>query len=428
MTDDLELLWEYARSGAQSAFATVAERYIDLVYSAALRQVRDPHVAEDVTQAVLIILMNKAGSLEPGTIVPGWLVRTTRYAALDAMKLQRRRRKHEEQAAAMRSETASDNPDEVKWEDVSPMVDEALLTLRRSDRDAIVLRYLLGKSPEEIAWVMHVSEEAARQRVSRALARLREILLRRGITAPENAIGSVLIANAVMRAPTAVSSLAGTIAAPGSGALSAPPAVIARGALRTMQWSKAKWAAGGMLVTACMVVLAVMFWPRPKPPIAKAPDPGGPGARPPRGAGRTPAEIEQQYAKKFKPNPRLGWAAFGNDIQALKQFVAAGDDVNARSRDGQLHTPLIWATLHPRDGGYELVAYLLDHGAGIDAQRVGGTTPLMMATRMRSPQTMKLLLERGADTSIKDATGRTALDIAREMNEPALIKVLEERR
>src|SRR3954468_2059434 len=100
MQDDLELLWEFARSGSNDAFKAVASRYIDLIYSAALRQVHgDTHVAQDVTQAVLIILMNKAAKLPAGTVLPGWLLKVTRFAALDAMKLQRRRNKHERQAA-----------------------------------------------------------------------------------------------------------------------------------------------------------------------------------------------------------------------------------------------------------------------------------------------------------------------------------------
>src|SRR4051794_14412137 len=97
--DDLELLWEYARSGEQEVFARVAGRYIDLIYSAALRQTRDSHLAHDVTQAVLIILMNKAGKLPANTLVPGWLVKVTRYAALDALKMAARRKNHERRAA-----------------------------------------------------------------------------------------------------------------------------------------------------------------------------------------------------------------------------------------------------------------------------------------------------------------------------------------
>src|SRR3954469_24872740 len=97
--DDLELLWEYARTGSHELFARVARRYVDLIYSAALRQTRDPHVADDVVQAVLIILMHKAGRLKPGTILAGWLLKVTRYASLDAMKLAARRARHEQEAA-----------------------------------------------------------------------------------------------------------------------------------------------------------------------------------------------------------------------------------------------------------------------------------------------------------------------------------------
>jgi hypothetical protein len=73
-SDDLELLWEYGRSRSTMAFQTVADRYIDLIYSAALRQVRDSHVAGDVTQAVLIVMMNKAATLPPRTVLAAWLL------------------------------------------------------------------------------------------------------------------------------------------------------------------------------------------------------------------------------------------------------------------------------------------------------------------------------------------------------------------
>src|SRR5436309_1405535 len=90
--DDLELLWEFGRSRSPAAFETVARRYVDLIYSSALRQVRDPHVADDVTQAVLIVMMNKAAKLPARTVLPSWLLKVTRYACMDVMKMDARRR------------------------------------------------------------------------------------------------------------------------------------------------------------------------------------------------------------------------------------------------------------------------------------------------------------------------------------------------
>ena len=77
MLNDMELLREYAAEGLETSFRTVLDRHVALVYSAALRQVRDPHLAEEVTQAVFVVLARKAGSLHKNTILAGWLFRTT---------------------------------------------------------------------------------------------------------------------------------------------------------------------------------------------------------------------------------------------------------------------------------------------------------------------------------------------------------------
>jgi len=77
----------------------LVRRHIDFVYSAALRQTHDPHLAEDVTQVVFIILGQKAGSIRRSTPLAGWLFNTTRYAALNAIRMEKRRRHHEQQAA-----------------------------------------------------------------------------------------------------------------------------------------------------------------------------------------------------------------------------------------------------------------------------------------------------------------------------------------
>ena len=74
---DRELLEQYVDENSHAAFAAIVDRYVGLVYSAALRQVREPALSEDICQAVFLILARKAKSLQPGVILPGWLIRTT---------------------------------------------------------------------------------------------------------------------------------------------------------------------------------------------------------------------------------------------------------------------------------------------------------------------------------------------------------------
>src|SRR5208283_3295171 len=136
--DDHELLAEYARSGSEPAFAALVARYVNLVYSAALRFTSNPHHAEEITQAVFVTLARKAGGLRRGVVMSGWLYQTARLTAANFVKGEIRRQKREQEAYM---QSTLNEPDAAGWEQIAPLLDEAMGGLGETDRNAVVLRY-----------------------------------------------------------------------------------------------------------------------------------------------------------------------------------------------------------------------------------------------------------------------------------------------
>src|SRR6185437_8073679 len=136
---DQQLLRDYAARRTEAAFAELARRYVDFVYSAARRMVRDAHLAEDVTQSAFAALAQNAGQLAGRAVLAGWLHRTAQNLAANVVRSEVRRRAREQEAAAMNELLESDN-DSV-WEHIAPQLDDALGELSEADRDALLLRY-----------------------------------------------------------------------------------------------------------------------------------------------------------------------------------------------------------------------------------------------------------------------------------------------
>src|SRR5436190_4823520 len=102
MTESRQLLPDYARTGSEPAFRELVARYVDLVYSSALRLVDgDAHRAEDVAQTVFADLARLAPKLSPQVMLGGWLHRHTCFVASKVLRGERRRQWRERQAAAM---------------------------------------------------------------------------------------------------------------------------------------------------------------------------------------------------------------------------------------------------------------------------------------------------------------------------------------
>ena len=194
---DSELLKRFNRDQAEDAFAEIVRRHVDLVHSAALRQVRSPQLAEEVAQSTFTDLARNAHRLAPDTILTGWLYQVTRRTAIDVVRREARRQLREQIATELNAMNATTTD----WTHIEPLLDEAMHALDDTDRAAVLLRYFENKSLREVGQALGTSDDTAQKRVSRAVERLREFFTKRGITVGASGLVVAISANAVQAAP-----------------------------------------------------------------------------------------------------------------------------------------------------------------------------------------------------------------------------------
>src|SRR5476649_2554884 len=250
--DDIALLRDYARKNSEPAFATLVSRHVNLVYSVALRSVRDPHLAGEITQAVFIILARKADSLGDKTILPGWLCRTARYASANALTIQRRRQQREQEAYMQSILNEVEPMHEEKWNQIAPLLDGAMEQLGQKDHDALVLRFFENKTFAEVGANLGASEDAAKMRVNRALEKLRKFFAKRGVGSTTAIIAGTISANSVQAAPVALAKSVTAVAIAKGAAASGSTLTLIKGALKIMAWTKMKTVA----VAGVVILLA----------------------------------------------------------------------------------------------------------------------------------------------------------------------------
>jgi RNA polymerase sigma factor (sigma-70 family) len=204
--NDLDLLRQFTRDQSQDAFTALVNRHVKLVYSAALRQVRSPQLAEEIAQSVFADLARDAGELKPDTILTAWLYQVARRTAIDVIRKESRRQLREQIAVEMNNMNATAND----WTQIEPLLDDAMAALDETDRSAILLRYFENKNLREVGAALGTSDDAAQKRVSRAVEQLREFFSKRNVTIGAGGLAVLISANAVQAAPIG---LAATISA-----------------------------------------------------------------------------------------------------------------------------------------------------------------------------------------------------------------------
>jgi RNA polymerase sigma factor (sigma-70 family) len=272
--NDMDLVREFARDNSETAFTELVRRHINLVYSVAWRCTGNDGDANDVTQAVFIILARKAAGLREKTLLTGWLYETTRFAAARLLRTNARRHAREQEAYMQstlndlsRHSAATAEAAEI-WTQLSPHLEDAMGKLNAADRALLVLHFYENKSGPEAAALLGIREDAAHKRVTRAIEKLRKFFLKRGVTLSGAAIAGAVSANSVQAAPVALVKTISLIAVAKGAAATTTTLTLVKGALKLMAWSKAKMAVvtGVSIILAATSTLALRNYIRHAPP------------------------------------------------------------------------------------------------------------------------------------------------------------------
>jgi uncharacterized protein (TIGR03435 family) len=237
---DMDLVRSFARNHSEAAFAELVRRHLNLVYSVALRYAGRDGDAQDIAQAVFIILARKAGGLRAHTVLTGWLYETTRFTAARWQRANARRLAREQEAHMQSLNSSSTDV----WEQLAPHLEAAMSQLREGDRTLLALRFYENKTGSEAAVLMGIREAAAHKRTARALEKLRKFFSQRGMALTAATIAGAVSAHSVQAAPTALTQTITAVAAAKGTAATTSTLTLVKGALKIMAWTKAKLAIG----------------------------------------------------------------------------------------------------------------------------------------------------------------------------------------
>lgn len=259
--DDSGLLTTW-RAGDQEAFGVLVARYHGLVHAACVRQAA-PGDIDDCVQAVFLVLARRPAAAARVPVLAAWLQRVASFVCRRSRRSAERRRRAESTAAAEATASAGRPPEALGH------LDECLLRLPEKQRSAVVMHYLAGRSPEEVAASLNTSRENTYQLLSRGLAGLRALLARRGVAVSMTALTGLFAGEAQAAAVPAVPAIAAALSTPSAAATSLATGAITAMSIATM--TPFAFAAGLLLAVAATTVALTAEPTALPPPVAATP-------------------------------------------------------------------------------------------------------------------------------------------------------------
>ncbi|HEY1122206.1 MAG TPA: RNA polymerase sigma factor, partial [Haloferula sp.] len=192
---DRTLLDRFVAERDEAAFRSLVSRHLDLVHGVAQRVTASADLARDVAQNTFIRLAQRAALIPRGIELAAWLHRTSRSLAIDLVRSEARRKKRE---ASLPNPIMDAEP---TWSDLAPVIDELVDRLPAADREVVLLRFFQNQSHAAIGAKLGLTEETARKRSLRAIAKLRDLLAKQGIATTSSALATLLPAHAATPAP-----------------------------------------------------------------------------------------------------------------------------------------------------------------------------------------------------------------------------------
>lgn len=209
MDTRLPLLTRPHRDGDADAFGALVRQHAGMVFATARRITQDAALAEDVAQETFLELARSGhGTVEA---VAAWLHRVAWRKACNLVRGESRRRHHEQAAAECQEATA-----EASWEVLEPLLDEALEDLPARLREPLVRHYLEGRTQQELAAALGVSQATVSRRLDEGVGELRSRLRARGVLCGAG-LGLLLGTHTMQAAPVSLSASLGKLALGGAG-------------------------------------------------------------------------------------------------------------------------------------------------------------------------------------------------------------------